>query len=272
MGESVVGIAIVVITCLITYLGQKDRSYQLKYLFDVDKILIGQEYYRLITSGFLHANWIHLGFNMLALASFAKKLEYSIGLGEFLIIYFFSMLGGSFLSLYIHRQHGDYTAVGASGAVSGIVAATIILFPMGNIGLLFIPIKITSWIFGLAFILISILGIKSQRDNIGHEAHLGGILAGVLCILILAPEMAYENWWVALLFVTVVIGFLVLIHLRPEILITNKWNISLQKRKRKTLDSDRDMDAILEKIKNKGINSLTNKERKILDDISNRPN
>ena len=168
--SSTIGTIILIITALVTYKGFKDFQYRDKYIFHVDAILRKKEYGRLFSSGFLHANWIHFGFNMIALISFSLSLEIVFGIPWFIFIYVISLLGGSLLSLYIHRNHGDYRALGASGAISGIVLSSIILFPDSKISFIFIPIGFSSWIFGLLFILISIFGIKSQTDNIGHEA------------------------------------------------------------------------------------------------------
>ena len=262
--ESIVGTLIFIITGLITYKGLKDRAFQEHYMFDVDRILIDKQYYRLFSSGFLHANWIHFIFNMLALVTFAISVERQMGYLSFLVIYFLSMLGGSLLSLYIHRNHGDYTAVGASGAISGVVAASIVLFPEGKIGLILLPFEFTSWLFGLAFVLISILGIKSQRDNIGHEAHLGGIIMGILLTGMLKPSSLIQNWWVALVLLIPVLAFFILIYRRPDIMITNKWNISAPKIK-VPKKKEKSMDELLDKINKKGFDSLSNAEKKLLD-------
>jgi len=261
--ESIIGTVIAIITGLTTYQGLTKNSYQKQYYFDIDKILIDKEYYRLFSSGFLHANWIHFGFNMLVLISFAQSIEIILGFQYFLIIYFASMLGGSLLSLYIHRNHGDYTAVGASGAISGVVAASIILKPAGDISLILIPIEFKSWIFGLIFILISILGIKSQNDDIGHEAHLGGIIVGILSTAILSFHSLSENWWAAAIMLIPIIAFFVLIKVRPDILITGKWNINPPKIKRQT-KPEKSLNYLLDKIKNQGIDSLTSQEKILL--------
>lgn len=267
--ESVVGTFILIITGLTTFKGLKDHAFQEHYKFDVDGILIRGQKFRLMSSGFLHANWIHFIFNMLALTSFALGVEKSLGYTNFIVIYFLSMLGGSLLSLLIHRNHGDYSAVGASGAVCGVVASSVILFPYSEIGLILIPIKFTAWWFGLAIIIFSIFGIKSQKDNIGHEAHLGGIIVGILATIIIDPSMLKANWWIALLLLLPIALFFILIYRRPDIMITNKWNltapkISRPKKKEKTLDE------LLDKINRKGVDSLSAKEKQLLEKFRDR--
>ncbi|MDF1696627.1 MAG: rhomboid family intramembrane serine protease [Saprospiraceae bacterium] len=269
MGESsFVGTVILLITGLVTYQGFRDSSYRYDYIFDVDKILRGKEYIRLISSGFLHANWIHFGFNMIALLGFSLSVENSLGTFNYLLIYFISMIGGNLFALYIHKEHGDYRALGASGAISGIVLASIVLLPSAEISFILIPGSMPSWVFAILFVLISIWGIKSQEDNIGHEAHLGGAVIGVLCVLILQPTTFMQNWWIAALILVPTILFLILLIRSPNMLIiSNYWGDDIQKFKAKLKqnDEDPDLDYLLDKINKKGIDSLSRREKELLD-------
>jgi len=270
--DSVIGTALIIFTGLCTYMGLKDRIYFDKYKFEVDGILIHKELYRIFSSGFLHANWIHFGFNMFALASFSWSLEVQLGYLEFLLLYFVSLIGGSLLSLLIHGEHGDYSAVGASGAISGVVLASIVLFPEGEIGFIILPFSIKSWIFALLFIAISVWGIKSQSDNIGHEAHLGGGICGVLMTMILSPSVISTKLWIISLILVPSFIFLMFIISRPDILILNKFpTLSLGKKKpiKKRKESDqKTIDDILDKIKSSGMASLSPEEKELLDQLS----
>ena len=125
ISQGIVGTLILIFTGLVTYLGLSRSSYQNEYKLDVDKILIDKQYYRLLPSGFLHVGWLHFAFNMGALLSFSFSLELVFGIKNFLLVYFLSLLGGNLFALYVHRNHGDYTAVGASGAVSGVISSFI---------------------------------------------------------------------------------------------------------------------------------------------------
>ena len=157
---SIIGFVILIFTGLVTYQGFRDTAYLEKYIFNVDRILIDKEYYRLFSSGFLHASWLHFGFNMIALMSFSYSLEMTFGLFKFTLLNFVSMLGASLLSLYIHRNHGDYRALGASVSISGIILSSIILYPDHGISFFIIPIELKSWVMGLLFVAIYFLGIN----------------------------------------------------------------------------------------------------------------
>ena len=189
-----VGFIIVITNFLCSYIGFKDFTFFERYKFQISKIRIDKNYVRMLSSGFLHVNWSHLLFNMFSFYSFASIIERGIGSTYFSLIYFISLLGGNFFALVIHKNRPKYSAVGASGAVSGIIFAAIALFPEIRISLLFIPIGIPSWLFGLLFISYTIYGIKSNRDTIGHEAHLGGAVLGMLTSILLYPNVIIVNF------------------------------------------------------------------------------
>ena len=146
---------------------------------------------RIITSAFLHANFMHLFFNMFALYSFGSVLELFFienfgkfdGSMYFFLIYFISLLSGSILTVIFHYNNPLYVAVGASGAVSGIVFSYIIFFPKSMLLVLFIPMP--AYVFAFLWIAFSVYGMKSKLGNIGHEAHLGGAIGGFVSTLLL---------------------------------------------------------------------------------------
>jgi membrane associated rhomboid family serine protease len=163
-------------------------------LFDVAGIRReGLGVYRLLSSGFVHADWGHFFLNMIALYSFGQVLEDLLGSGDFVLIYFVSLLGGNLLALWLQWRNLEYRALGASGAVSGVVYGYILFFPDSHIYLLLIPFGIPAWIFGIAYIFISVYGMRRAYGNIGHEAHLGGALAGLLATLAVVPQLMVER-------------------------------------------------------------------------------
>jgi membrane associated rhomboid family serine protease len=271
--SSAIGLIIIIFTCLTSYKGFVDSLFYNQYVFQVDKILLNREYGRMVTSGFLHANWIHLAFNMSTLYAFSASLEMTLGIQNYAIIYFSSLIGGSLLSLYIHRNHGDYTAIGASGAVCGVIFASIALYPeveIGTFGLYF-----PSWLYALLFISISIFGIKSQATNIGHDAHLGGALIGLLTAVALRPETLQYNYWIILLIALPTIAFIAFLIRRPEVLLMDTVFSKKQgfetfedKYNATKLTKAQEIDKILDKIRDKGVDSLTPKEKDTLDKYS----
>ncbi len=276
--QSIVAIIIIFVTFLTSYQGLKDPAFMNRYSFQTDKILFRKEYKRLVTSGFLHVSWIHLAFNMATLYFFSDSLEWKMGPEKLLAIYFGSLVGGGLFSLYMHRNHPGYRAVGASGAVSGLIFAAIALFPDIEISLLLLPIFIPGWAFGLLYVLISIFGIRSQQDNIGHDAHLGGGLIGLIIAVGMFPESIKNNYLAILLIVIPSAIFIYLILTRPGFLLINN---SSSKKKGFYLPEDKynaairdnrtEIDKILDKIKKQGIDSLTKAEiKKLREDTKNK--
>ncbi|RZJ30215.1 MAG: rhomboid family intramembrane serine protease, partial [Flavobacterium sp.] len=227
---------------------------------------------------FLHIDWQHLLFNMISLYLFSESLEFQIGELNFLILYFASLLGGNLLALLIHKNHGDYSAVGASGAVCGIIFASIALFPGLGIGLLIIPVFIPSWLYGLIYIGYTIYGIKSKRDNIGHEAHLGGALIGMLLAIALYPSSLAQNYVPILIVLIPGAIFIYLIITKPHILFvdnfyfkTHKKNYTIEHRyNEKKVNTQKQLDDLLDKINKKGFDSLTFKEKQRLEELSGK--
>lgn len=275
MEAGIVTLLLIVSNFIVSFIGFKNYAFFDRYKMEVEKVLVYKEYKRIITSGFLHIGWVHLIFNVISLWAFGGVLESFLGPLPFLLLYFVSLVGGEALSLFVHRHNGSHSSVGASGAIGGVIFAAIALFPGMKIGFFLLPLAIPAWIYGFLYVLYSIYGIRSKQDNVGHEAHLGGSLTGLLLALMFQPEaLSYNLLTVALIAVPSAI-FLVLIISRPHLLhtsfasrktrdhysIDHKYNAS-------RADRQKQIDAILDKINQRGYNSLSQKEKDILKEYS----
>jgi len=183
-----VTIGIIAITILVSLKGFKDTYFFDRYKFLVSAIQSGQKE-RMLTSGFLHVDIPHLFFNMFTLYFFSNVVINWLGPIKFVIIYLISLLAGSLLAMVFHKNEAHYSAVGASGAVTGVLYAAILLQPNMQLGLLFIPIPIPAYIFGIGYLLYSIYGMKSRLGNIGHTAHFGGAIGGYITTLVFLPGL-----------------------------------------------------------------------------------
>ena len=173
---------------LVSLKGFNDSYFFDRYKFSIGAINSGQKE-RMLTSGFLHVDIAHLFFNMFTLYFFANVVINWFGQAKFLIIYFISLLAGSLLALFFHKKEPYYSAVGASGAVTGILYAAILLQPDMRLGIMFIPIPLPAYVLGIGYLLYSIYGMKSRLGNIGHTAHFGGAIGGYLATLIFMPSL-----------------------------------------------------------------------------------
>jgi membrane associated rhomboid family serine protease len=271
----ITAIVLIVANMAFSYKGFTNPLFFEGYKFEVDKILIKKDYLRLVSSGFLHVSWMHLIFNMVSLYFFSGIIESSLGVLQFLIIYFTSLIGGNLLCLLINKNHGDYSAVGASGAVCGIIFASIAVFPGMGIGFFGLPFSIPGWLYGIVYTAFSIYGIKSKKDNIGHEAHLGGALIGMAVALLMNPSAFIQNYVTILIIAVPSVAFIYLIITRPQILLVDNfyfkahndhYSIDHKYNQQKNMQQQ-EIDKILDKISKAGINSLSKKEKKYLKNI-----
>ncbi|RXK80941.1 rhomboid family intramembrane serine protease [Filimonas effusa] len=276
MGLGIVTLLLIIANCVISYQGFKSRDFIDKYRFEVEKVLLYKDYKCIVTSGFIHANWTHLILNMLGLFFIGQGLEAAVGPFEFLLIYFAGLIGGDLLSLLVHKKHGNYSSLGASGAIGGIFFAFIALFPSSPIRLFLIPISFPAWIFGLAYVVYSIYGIHSRKQNIGHESHLGGALVGMFTAIIFHPSTFLYNYWAVLIIAIPAVVFIYIIVTRPHVLLIDNYFFRKQKPyysidekyNQDRTNKQHEIDDILDKIGKKGINSLTKEEKRKLEEYS----
>lgn len=200
-------IIIIVLNLMVSFKGFNDLYFFRKYEFHIGSIRSGEQF-RMISSGFLHADLGHLFFNMFTLFMFAPVVTSYLGDFSFLQVYAASLVFGSLLTLYFHKNDYSYRAIGASGAVTGVLYSAILLQPDMSLFLFFIPIPIPAYLFGIGYLLYSIYGMKAKNDNIGHTAHFGGAIGGFVITLVKEPQMLTENtFMVVLLAIPIVILF-----------------------------------------------------------------
>jgi membrane associated rhomboid family serine protease len=199
-------IGIIVANVLMSYKGFNDLSFFRKYEFHVGSIRAGEQI-RMFSSGFLHADFPHLIFNMLTLYFFAPVVIEYLGDFSFALIYVGSLIFGSLLTMLLHKNDYSYRAVGASGAVTGVLYSAILLQPDMMLGLFFI-IPIPAYLFGILYLMYSIYGMKAKNDNIGHTAHFGGAIGGYVITLVKDPQLFVDHTlMVILLAIPIVILF-----------------------------------------------------------------
>lgn len=269
-----VGLVLIIINGIISVTGFLKPSVRDQFRLDVKEIIYNKQYYRIITSGFFHVNTWHLVVNMLSLYFFSG-LENATGQWIFLLIYMVSLICGNLLALLIRRNNIFYRAVGASGAISGIVFASIAIAPQMEISFF---IRFPIWIYGAVYMLITLYGVRSQKTTIGHEAHLGGALTGILIVIILYPFLLKQNLFPILLMTIPAIAFLLIFAFKPswmQIIRVSQEDLQQaytidDKYNSEKADREKQIDELLEKINRKGINSLSAKEKKFLDDYSKR--
>lgn len=201
--------AIIIITAITSYIGFSNRSFFDRYKFSTYAIIEMKQYDRMLSAAFLHADMMHLLFNMLTLYFFAPILVAYVGPVNFLILYLAAIIGGNTLSLWMYRRDSIYTAIGASGGVCGVLFAAIATDPQRMMGFFFIPMP--GWVFGILYLAYSVYGMKRSIGNIGHAAHLGGAIIGLLLVILFIPQLLLmHGYFIALISLPIIaLGYFV---------------------------------------------------------------
>ncbi len=182
-----IAIIIICITCVVSIF-----AFNNKELFDIlsfrpYQVIHKKEYYRLITNGFIHANWEHLFTNMLVLYFFGPYQEALFGSIGYIVFYILAIPAADMYCLYKYKDDPHYSAIGASGAVNAVLFSFIMMHPWSTIDIFFaIPVK--SIFFAALYLTYSTYMAKKNMDNIGHEAHISGALFGILFTILIVPN------------------------------------------------------------------------------------
>lgn len=187
---------IVAVTCLISYFAFSNNGLKSTMLFHPVTIKKQGQWYRFLSSGFIHADMMHLIINMFVLWSFGNAIErayYPAFLGEFttvkfMILYFGGIIVSSIPSYLRHQSDSSYAALGASGGVAAVVFAVILFAPWQNL-YLYAILPIPQILAGIAYIVYSYIKDKRATDNIGHMAHLTGAIWGFVVTIIMNPSL-----------------------------------------------------------------------------------
>lgn len=186
-------ISIIILTCLVSITGFSSPKIIDDLIFWPPAITKQRQYYRFITCGLIHADYMHLAFNMITLYFFGRIMEvfYMGELGlphySFLVLYIGALIFSLLPTYFKHRNDYNYRSLGASGAVSAVIFAFILLEPWQTIYLFFIPIP--AILYALLFLGYSVYMSRKGGDIINHDAHFYGALFGIVFTIILRPQV-----------------------------------------------------------------------------------
>ena len=184
---------IIAITVLISFQANQNPDLKNRFLYIPYDVKRKNEYYRLLSHIFIHADISHLAFNMISLYFLGSTLEYylidfygfQLGTAYLLILYFAGAIFASLPSFLKQQDNSEYRSLGASGAVSAVIFAAILWDPSMKLGILFIPFPIPAYIFGPIYLAVEYFSMKRGGTGIAHDAHLGGAVFGILFVLLL---------------------------------------------------------------------------------------
>ena len=190
---------IVALTCLISWQALNNQNFQNQCMFIPYNVKHSNEYYRLLSHVLVHPDFAHLAFNMISMFYLGKYLEMqlvyeygNLGMYYFIILYLLGGLAATILPYSRNSDNSMYRSLGASGAVSAVVFATIMWNPQLELMLLFIPIPIKAYILGPIYLAVEYYSMRRGGSGIAHDAHIGGALFGILFVLLIDPNKGVE--------------------------------------------------------------------------------
>ncbi|QIP11706.1 rhomboid family intramembrane serine protease [Spirosoma aureum] len=187
---------IIIVTAGISLWAWNDYSVMNRWILNPYQVAQKGQYYRLLTAGFLHADWMHLIFNMISFYAFGGLMEQvfaslfgASGTIYYVGFYLIAIVISSIPTFLKHRKDSRYNSLGASGGVSAIIFAGILISPLTKLYLFFIPIGIPGFIFGPLYLIYSYYESQRGAGTVNHDAHLYGALFGVLFMCLVYPPV-----------------------------------------------------------------------------------
>jgi membrane associated rhomboid family serine protease len=187
LNQTPVASIIFIFTLVTSIYAFNDHSIYGKFMLHPYSVYRKNKMYTVITSGMIHADWMHLIFNMMTFFFIAFQLEVLIGHWQFAVVYILSMVLADIPSIMKHKDDFWYNSLGASGAISGVLFSYILYFPLSKFYIFFIPIGIPAVLFGFLYLIYCAYASRQSRDNINHDAHFFGALTGIILTIILVP-------------------------------------------------------------------------------------
>ena len=178
---------ILVVTIIVSVIGLSSPKVIERSLLRPYQVAHGTGYAGLLTSGFVHADVGHMVFNLITFYSFAFRLEPVIGPLKFVLLYFSALLVGGLGTCFKHRNDPNYASLGASGAILGVLFASIVYFPRQSLYILPLPVPIPAPLFALGYLAYSWYSSRTRRGHINHDAHIFGALTGLAFVLLTDP-------------------------------------------------------------------------------------
>ncbi len=191
-------IAVTVITSIRAF-DNAEFKYQL--IFSPYQVMHHKKWSKVLSHAFIHADWMHLGLNMFVLYNFGRLAELffvreygAIGYGLYLLLYVLGIAFATIPALYKHKNNDLYLSLGASGAVSSVLFACILIYPGAPLGILFLPFEIPAVVFGPLYLLFEFYMGKRNKGRIAHDAHFAGAVFGIIFMLILDSSRFINNF------------------------------------------------------------------------------
>jgi membrane associated rhomboid family serine protease len=194
--ELSITILLIVAIALVSVVAFSDQRLFSALLFEPYVMRVRGEWYRVVSHAFIHAHWPHLIVNMFVLYMFGRNVELLYAMvsdrpvwSTYLLLFLGGVVIASLPGFRRHAQDPSYRAVGASGGVSAVLFAQILLLPTTKVTFLLLPIPLPAWVFGVLYLVYSWQMDRRSNDNVAHDAHFYGAVFGVVFTALLDPRL-----------------------------------------------------------------------------------
>lgn len=182
-----IALVLFVTTIVVSILAITNPRLQARLAFRPYALAQGRDWHTLVTSGFVHADWAHLLFNMMTFWFFAFTLERVLGRGPFALLYLLALVASEIGTYHKFRRDPRYVTLGASGAISAVLFAFIVYFPDTRLMIFPLPVPIPAPLFAVLYLVFSAYADRQQYGRINHSAHIGGALTGLVFVALVDP-------------------------------------------------------------------------------------
>lgn len=260
---------IIVVSFIPSYLGFKDTAFYERYALDADRIHGEKEFFRIVSSGFLHNSWIHLILNLLFLLVGAY-LANGLTVKSFIVVYVVSLVVANIYVIYYNKKRPVEMVASSTAAVSGIVCVSILSVP-GEFTLPYIHFSIPVWSIGALYLILTSFSLSPRSEGVNFQLAIMGALSGLLAVLMSEPKLVRENLMVYVGGAVILPLVLMLGRRNPKFFSLN-WGRGKENEEEAEsfLDDESELNNLLEKVNTKGIDSLSRKERKKLEELSKK--
>lgn len=177
---------LIIITSLLAFFNENLYS---KLMLHPHSVYRGEKTYTIITSGFIHKDWMHLFFNLFSYYFFAFRLEVYLGHWQFGMLYLGSLVLSDLPSIFKHKNDFWYHSLGASGAISAVIFSCILFEPLSKMIIFPLPIPLPAVLFGVLYLVYCAYASRTSRDAINHDAHFFGAISGIMITILLYHQI-----------------------------------------------------------------------------------
>lgn len=264
-----IALLVIAVNFIVTYVGMKDAAFYERYALDVERVKEEREFYRIVSSGFLHNSWFHLLYNSIFLLGMTHIAGNGLSARNFILVYLMSLLVASLYVAYYNKKATELMSA-STAAISGTICAIVLLTP-GAISFSDLPYSIPVWAAGVVYLVFASISLSGKGIGANHELVLTGALTGAVISLFAEPVIIKNNILVFVL-AGLLLSFVFIMTRKKPALFTFRWGKKQEEPDlfENGLGDEDELNRLLEKVNRRGMESLSRKEKRKLEELSRK--